>query len=186
METRNQSTNGYGAFHIQDGLNTDISSPTQNLNFSTRQRLGKNTSLRNFVWVVVAVVVVTILVMSKQEALVTFGDVAEGTIRSKNGLYLGAFDSSSWKTSNVYSTAKQEPATFYVSLKLRDSDDLRDELLSISNPESESYGKHLSIETINHKYGPSVEQQTVVMEYFRGIHGSVVESNLHGDMIRVQ
>eukprot|EP01041_Mallomonas_annulata_P011365 gene11365-23785_t len=100
--------------------------------------------------------------------------------------FLHGFKSQSWFRPEEDNLDCNHRVTFYVSLKLNDIEDLRDELLYISDPESESYGKHLSIEAINHKYGPSVEQQTVVMEHFRGIHGSVVESNLHGDMIRVQ
>eukprot|EP01041_Mallomonas_annulata_P010147 gene10147-21160_t len=115
-------------------------------------------------------------------------DVISGSspISDSVKVQMTAFSSPYWAHSVVHNVEKQHLTTFYVALKLQNTDGLTNELLDVSDPESTSYGKHLSIEAINEKYGPTADQQASVMEFFQSIKGSVVETNLHGDMIRVK
>ena len=70
-------------------------------------------------------------------------------------------------------------------MKLRNLDNIDANLLSISDPSSTQYGKHLSIDAINEKYGPTTEEQNIVMNHFKNIKDSVIIPNLHGDFFRV-
>eukprot|EP01041_Mallomonas_annulata_P002050 gene2050-4001_t len=170
----------YGAFDIQ--AHSVPSSES-----STKPDVKKYFTVNMTLWMVILMTIGMCLNFFSKRQIKRYDVTISGPFSTSNGnARFTAFQSPHWTRSESHNVEKTTAVKFYVALILRDSHDLRDELLSVSDPESESYGKHLSIETINHKYGPSVEQQTVVMEYFRGIHGSVVESNLHGDMIRVQ
>ena len=76
--------------------------------------------------------------------------------------------------------------TFTVALKLKDADALHRDLMAISDPTHELYGRHLSIDEINFKYGPSSEDINLVIDYFQQIPGANVEANLHSDFILVR
>ena len=76
-------------------------------------------------------------------------------------------------------------ATFTIALKLCNVSYMEEKFLSVSDPTSKEYGKYLSIDSIIKNFGPSAIEREEVIKFFQTINGAKVESNLHGDMIRV-
>ena len=76
--------------------------------------------------------------------------------------------------------------TFIVALKLRSPEQLKRDLMEVSNPKSARYGKYLTREDISTKYGPLPSSKEKVIQHFEKIPGSAVigRENL-GDFISV-
>ena len=99
--------------------------------------------------------------------------------------FLGSFSSPFWKPVLHHTSPRASTATFLVALKLENSDDMKKTLLDVSNPTSVNYGKYLSLEEISTNYGPSLEEQNIVMDFFRSIQDARVELNANKDLILV-
>jgi subtilase family serine protease len=112
-------------------------------------------------------------------------NILNGSNNIIKSIYKENFLSHAWRFTEHFHENKDHVVSFYVAMKLRNLHEIDTDLLSISDPSSVQYGKHLSIEAINEKYGPTTEEQNIVMNHFKGIKDSVIISNLHGDFFRV-
>eukprot|EP01041_Mallomonas_annulata_P008372 gene8372-17263_t len=104
---------------------------------------------------------------------------------AEEGVFLDVFYSSIWSKFHAHTSPKALKATFTVALNIKSIERMRAEFLSISNPLSQNYSNYLSIEEINNKYGPTLEEQNVVINFFRSIEGAIVEPNKHNDFLRI-
>jgi Pro-kumamolisin, activation domain len=69
-----------------------------------------------------------------------------------------------------------------VALKLRNVDAMREEFLAVSTPSSDLYGKHLTLQAVQEKYGPLKEDKARVMAYFASIPGAQLDKDPASDM----
>lgn len=100
-------------------------------------------------------------------------------------LHKGKFHSDTWSFDHGEHVDRDTRVRFVVALKLNDVDHMRQTFLDVSNPKSASYGRHMTQQQINERYGPTPEEKQKVVEHFAKIPGAVVESSEHGDMIQV-
>jgi Pro-kumamolisin, activation domain len=69
-----------------------------------------------------------------------------------------------------------------VALKLRNVDAMREEFLAVSTPSSDLYGKHLTLQAVQEKYGPLKEDKARIMAYFASIPGAKLDKDPASDM----
>ena len=113
------------------------------------------------------------------------------------GLHTGPFNALNWiiddENSNnnevLYHSSKVSESpkvTFVVALALRNGEELKSEFLEISNPKSNSYGKYSSVDDIQMKYSPLMDDINSVTEHFQQISVDTnIECNIKGDMLRI-
>jgi hypothetical protein len=108
-------------------------------------------------------------------------------VLSSAALHTGPFSSGTWIPDQFAPTSSDESqkVEFFVALKLRDGDGMREELHDVSMPSRPSYGRHLSIDEIKEKYSPTNDDVASVKNYFEGIVGAEVHVNAVGNMMQV-
>eukprot|EP01041_Mallomonas_annulata_P010987 gene10987-22952_t len=115
------------------------------------------------------------------------------SLKDKDFPYLGPFFVPLWTPTvspigqlhDEMSALSLNKATFIIAMKLNNVEDLMSELLLVSDPESERYGQHYSLDEIKARFSPSESELRVVTGFFQGIKYSTVEINEQGDLIRI-
>ncbi len=104
--------------------------------------------------------------------------------RVVQSLYIGAFNSGTWVTDNS-NVDGDSHVRFVVALKLRDTDQMHQQLQAVSNPNSPSYGQYLTLEELNSRYSVSNSDRKKVVDYFSAIPGAQVHADQLSDMFEV-
>jgi subtilase family serine protease len=100
------------------------------------------------------------------------------------GLYQGRFESDFWAFSNDVSD-RSASLKFVVALNLRNTDQMHNHFLEVSNPSSKSYGKFLTAKELDALYGPTIEAKRQVKAYFQAIPGTTVRMADYADLMEV-
>jgi len=172
--------NGYGALSIESS--TDIGVSPRKIESSL------NAAVKNFGFVVFGVFLLSLIFFSgiqhkkSNDSIITNELSSSG--HEKGKVFLGPFSHGHWKVSTK-TLSSDFKVTFFVSLKLRNLENLHDHLMAVSSPDSKEYGNHLSLDDIHDMYSPSMEDQIAVMDFFEQMTEADVNLNTQGDMIRV-
>ena len=72
-------------------------------------------------------------------------------------------------------------------MRLKDPEGLKREFLDVSTPGTSKYGKHLSLQQVQERFGPAAAEKKAVVEFLQQIPGATVHGwDLPGDMLQVE
>lgn len=124
------------------------------------------------------------------QTIILFIAVAFTIISITASLELSAYKQASYKVHTISNNEdlrmhRSQRHTYYIAMNLRNTDEMHNELMEISNPRSSKYGKQLSVDEIAVKYGPSKEAIDEVKDFLSGDGTSQVEFTIANEMIKV-
>lgn len=100
-------------------------------------------------------------------------------------LHTGAFQSGFWVEDTAAEVEPQFTTKFVVALKLRNVQQMHDDLMEISHPRSKRYGQYMNLQELQERFGPTKDERERVANFFSSMPGAQVKLADLGDMLEV-